>query len=172
MTCNEAQRRIPRAADGSGMDADFWRHLDTCDSCSGMLEEHATVSYMLTTCAPRPAPSGFASGVRGRIEARASFLEWTDWKAWTLRLAPLAGGLALAAALWMAPTPRWSLWHLMDEWTGVRGRAPVTALFWHDAPDDVLLQAVLDGRSEAAMRHYYAQEDADERGRTRNSHDQ
>jgi hypothetical protein len=162
MTCDEAQRRIPRAADGAVMDADFSRHLDACDVCSGILEEHATVSYMLTTCAPRPAPPGFASRVRGRIEARASLLEWTDWKTWTLRLAPLAAGLAVGAALWMAPAPQWSLWRLMDEWTDVRGRAPVTALFWHDVPDDVLLQAVLDGRPEAAMRHYYVQDRHDQ----------
>jgi hypothetical protein len=162
MTCDAAQRRISRAADGSVMDADFWRHLERCSVCSTILEDHATVSYLLTTCAPRPVPPGFSRRVRLRIALRTSLLEWTDWKSWTLRLAPLAAGLAVAAIVWLWPAAPRSLEAVMRNWTDVRGQTPVTALFWHDVPDDVLLQAVLDGRPEASMRHYYTQDRYDQ----------
>jgi hypothetical protein len=154
MTCDDARRRFARAADGAVMDREFWRHLECCAGCSTMLEDHATVSYLLTTFVPRPVPGDFSRRVRRRLESRASLLEWTDWKAWTLRLTPLAAGLVLIAILWLGPQPAGNLETMMHQWTEVRGQMPVTALFWHDVPDDVLLQAVLDGRPEAAMRHY------------------
>jgi hypothetical protein len=157
MTCDEARRRVARATDGSAAEAEFWHHLNGCVVCSTTLEEQTTVSYLLQDLAAVCVPPDFSTRVRARIADRASLLAWTDWKSWTLRLAPLAVGLLLIAGTEIGRAPSRDFDSLIEQWLAVRGHLPATALFWHDAPDEILLEAVIDGRPEAAMRNYYVQ---------------
>jgi len=144
-----------RAAEGPPEDVDLLRHVAQCDACRAMLEDQKAVRYLLSTFALDPVAPGFARRVRARIGHRASPFEWTDWKSWTLRLAPLAVGLAVVAVLRFQRVPGPSLEAVMEQWMTDRGHVPVIGLFWHDAPQGVLLEAVLEGHPDVAMRSYF-----------------
>jgi hypothetical protein len=155
VTCDEAQLRIACAVDGTPGEAALLDHTRECDACKATLEDHATIRYLLNDFAYDPQPALFSRRVRARIERRASLLGWADWKSWTLRLAPAAVGLVVFAGLWLHRIQPAALETVMEQWMGVRGQTPAIGLFWHDAPQDVLLEAVLEGRPDAAMRSYY-----------------
>lgn len=159
MNCQKARASIARAAEGVVTDADFRRHIADCESCRAILEDQVTVRYLLSALPAETVPVDFATHVTARLEPRALLLDWTDWKSWTLRLAPLAAGLAVIAAIWSArpPTTSHSLESVMETWLAVRGQIPATGLFWHDAPHDSLLEAVLDGEPDSAMDTYYSE---------------
>ena len=111
MTCQQAEPLLARAADGT-LDADrgrtLARHLDGCADCREALDAQQALRDVLTGRPAAPVPLGFATRVMANLPERefASAAAWLDvlnWRAWTLRLAPLAGALIVGAALGPGP---------------------------------------------------------------------
>lgn len=112
MTCELAEPLLARAADGT-LDAEgsrrLARHLEGCADCREALAAQRAVRSVL---AGRPAADvrpGFAARVMAHLPdpergAAAGWLDALNWRAWTLRLAPVAGALFVAAALGPGPS--------------------------------------------------------------------
>jgi anti-sigma factor RsiW len=100
LSCDEAERFIARAVDGGALDADgraaLTVHLDRCARCRAALETQRAVSaWLRLRPADRVSPD-FLAQLSERLDEAAGWLGMADWRAWTLRLAPVAAVLALA----------------------------------------------------------------------------
>ena len=80
-------------------------HLAVCGVCRTSLGDQIAVRAWLTTTPDAPVPDGFRDRVRARIEKDDGVFGVTDFRLWTLRLAPLAAILALAAWLGLGAKP-------------------------------------------------------------------
>jgi hypothetical protein len=109
------QRMLPlivRAADGALDPADrvlLEEHATSCAGCGKALAEQEMVRSVLGELPFHDVSPGFAARVRARIEPRPGVFGLVNWRAWSLRLAPVAALLALLA--W-APWPSESTWTL------------------------------------------------------------
>lgn len=113
MTCEQAEPLLARAADGT-LDprrlATLAGHLETCPDCRAALETQRAVRAAVAARTDRPPSPGFTARVLAALPERqpaAAALGWLDalnWRAWTLRLAPVAGALFVAAALGAGPS--------------------------------------------------------------------
>lgn len=65
-------------------------------------EDHAIVAAALASMPPPDVPADFVARVNTRIDETEGWFGVADFRAWTLRLAPLAAGLGLIAVLWPA----------------------------------------------------------------------
>lgn len=65
-------------------------------------EDHAIVAAALASMPPSDVPADFVARVNARIDETEGWFGVADFRAWTLRLAPLAAGLGLMAVLWPA----------------------------------------------------------------------
>ena len=112
MTCQEAEPLLARAADGSlgtGRNPALARHLTDCAACREALAVQRAARDLLAGRPDVPAPPGFATRVMANLPRRqppaaAAWLEVLNWRAWTLRLAPVAGALFVWAALGLGPS--------------------------------------------------------------------
>ena len=170
MTCRQAEPLLARAAEGTldaGRCAALALHLDACADCRDALDAQRAVRRLLAARPPAPAPLGFATRVMANLPARepvsgAAWLDVLNWRAWTLRLAPLAGALFVGAAVGLGSTsgeagaPELSdvvtAW-VAEEATGGEAPGPaavenLTARLWQDtgaATDDLLIDVLLAG---------------------------
>lgn len=111
MTCQQAEPLLARAADGT-LDADrgaaLALHLDACAGCRDALDAQRAMRELLAARPEATVPVGFATRVVANLPPREHPLNgWLDalnWRAWTLRLAPVAGALFVGAALGLGPT--------------------------------------------------------------------
>lgn len=113
MTCEQAQPLLARAADGT-LDAQrlamLMGHLEACPDCRAALEAQRAARAAVAARPDRPVSPGFSARVLAALPERqpaATALGWLDalnWRAWTLRLAPVAGALFVAAALGAGPS--------------------------------------------------------------------
>ena len=92
---------------------------------------------------PPDVPADFVSRVNARIDETAGWFGLADFRLWTLRLAPMAAGLALIALLWPAPTS--STVTTPPEAAAPSARfSPASASDWQqDVSADALLDAAL-----------------------------
>jgi hypothetical protein len=69
---------------------------------SGMTEDddQKQVAALLASMPPPDVPGDFVSRVSARIDQSEGWFGVADFRAWTLRLAPVAAGLGLIAVLW------------------------------------------------------------------------
>lgn len=111
MTCQEAEPLLARAADGSlgaGRNRGLARHLADCAACREALDIQRAARDLLAGRPDVPVPPGFTTRVMANLPPRrpaaASWLQVLNWRAWTLRLAPVAGALFLWAALGLGPS--------------------------------------------------------------------
>lgn len=112
MTCQEAEPLLARAADGSlgtGRNPALARHLRDCAACREALAVQRAARDLLAGRPDVPVPPGFATRVMANLPQRqppaaAAWLEVLNWRAWTLRLAPVAGALFVWAALGLGPS--------------------------------------------------------------------
>lgn len=74
-------------------------HLVTCAACRAAVADQTTVAALLAATPPADVPADFLARLNARIDEEDSVFGAVDYKAWTLRLAPLAAVLALAAFL-------------------------------------------------------------------------
>ena len=63
-------------------------------------DDQKQVAALLASMPPPDVPPGFGARVNARIDESEGWFGVADFRAWTLRLAPLAAGLALIAVLW------------------------------------------------------------------------
>ena len=106
-------------------------------------EDQALVAAVLASMPPPNVPADFVARVNARIDETSGLLGLADFRAWTLRLAPLAAGLALIIVLWpgTAATPA-----TPASSTTVQGSSfsPTSATDWQqDVSADALLAAAL-----------------------------
>ena len=66
----------------------------------GSEEDQALIAAALASMPPPDVAADFVSRVNARIDETEGWFGVADFRAWTLRLAPLAAGLALIAVLW------------------------------------------------------------------------
>jgi anti-sigma factor RsiW len=92
---------IARAADGSldeGGRQELDAHLTQCPTCRAALDEQREARQVLMSWRPELASPEFASRVIASLPAKPWWHAW-DLQWWTWRLAPVAGALAVAAAV-------------------------------------------------------------------------
>ena len=112
MDCSDAARFIARRADDSGLSPEsipalidaqardsFDAHLESCASCRAALDAQRAVSAWLRTRPANRVSPHFASRLAARLDEASGWFGIADWRAWTLRLAPVAAALALATYL-------------------------------------------------------------------------
>src|SRR6185436_11392437 len=99
--CREAEGLIACAADGAGLAAEetarLSRHLDECAACRAALEEQRAVARIIQARPGTPVPPGFHTRLAARLGGEAGILGLANWRAWTVGLLPVAGGLVLMA---------------------------------------------------------------------------
>ena len=168
MTCEQAEPLLARAADGAldpqGLAA-LTVHLSGCAECRDALDAQRAARALLAARPAVPAPAGFSARVMAALPAHppaAAGIRWRDaldWRAWTLRLAPVTGALFLGAALGLGPSVEATadgaveFTELAAAWTtdngeGGAGSAPDPVLetvteLWQDGSevtDDVLIE--------------------------------
>lgn len=147
LTCAEATRLIARRADGDGLaageEARLAAHLFGCAGCRAAIDDQRAVADVLRARPPERVSPRFHAQLSARLDEEAGVLGLADWRAWTIRLAPAAAALVLAA-LYTAggsATPALTL----DEWAAINaGGSSEAALLWNtDATPDAALQEML-----------------------------
>ena len=107
MTCQQAEPLLARAADGTlaaERSAVLGRHLAACADCRNALDAQRAMREALAGRPDTRVPLGFAARVMANLPEReivsaAGWLDALNWRAWTLRLAPVAGALFVGAVL-------------------------------------------------------------------------
>ena len=106
MNCDEARPFIVRDADGTvdgptgeARDRAVRLHLAACSACRDVRDAQRAVRVALAARPNRGTPPDFAARVMAKLEPTGSWLDAVDWRAWTLRLAPVATALFLVAAV-------------------------------------------------------------------------
>lgn len=188
MTCQQAEPLLARAADGT-LDAErstvLDRHLEGCADCRDALGAQRATRKWLAARPAAPVPPGFATRVmanlpdtsrrtwerpagREPVVAPAGWLEALNWRAWTLRLAPVAGALFVGAAIGLGPSTEVAETGVSDysdvvtAWVaeGSDGEvedpavADTLAQLWQEAAettDDLLLDVLLATDPQAAL---------------------
>jgi anti-sigma factor RsiW len=136
--CERFVGLIVRSADGTlapGARGELDAHVASCAECRRALQEQRTVSRLLADVPPDAAPPGFAARVRARVAPpQPSVFDLLNWRAWTLRLAPLAALLALLAwypSSWTLASPaatRQPIAAVVDDWAGTQAQVAGGAL--------------------------------------------
>jgi hypothetical protein len=114
-------------------------------------EDQSLVRSVLASLPPPDVPADFVARVNARIDETAGWFGLADFRVWTLRLAPLAAGLALIAVLWpaaAATTPAAS-----SPAAPALSFSPTSATDWQqDVSGDALLDAALHPAGAARVR--------------------
>jgi anti-sigma factor RsiW len=98
--CHDMIPLILGAVDGTLDEAGLARlseHVERCSDCREGLAAQRSVRVALAGVGFAPVSPGFALRVRELIAPKPSWLDLTNWRAWTLRLAPVAVLLCLLA---------------------------------------------------------------------------
>ncbi len=149
--CERIVPLILRAADGTlpaAQQAELDAHVNVCSECRVALGEQAAMSRLLAEIQMAPAPRGFAARVRQRVAPDTGVIDLFNWRAWTLRLTPVAALLALLA--WYPPangatasSGSQTLPAAVDEWAGGRAQVAGGVLITASPDRDALLAAAL-----------------------------
>ena len=176
MTCEQAESLLVRAADGTlnaERRAAVDRHVAECAECREALDAQRMTRSLLAARPDTAARPGFVTRVManlpaqdpasGSVEAAASNGDWLDllnWRVWTIRLAPVAATLLVAAAFGggasagtngtsetgeaIAFTDLAAAWAIED------GSNETVTRLWQNGPaaegDDLLLDVLLAGQ--------------------------
>jgi anti-sigma factor RsiW len=129
----ECERFVPlilRSADGTlapERRAELEAHVASCAECRAALGDQSAVRRLLREMDLAPAPRDFAARVRARVAPQPGVFDLLNWRAWTLRLAPVAALLALLAWFPVATNAsddnRQTLPAVVDEWAGTQAQA-------------------------------------------------
>lgn len=152
LTCKEAEALIARRADGALETDDgvaLARHLRECNACRPLAEDQAIVVRALTARPKANVPLGFAGRLSDRLDAEVSWADMLNWRTWTVRLAPVAAALIIAAAATaerVTAADPIDLAQVAETWAidPELTELPTTALFWQaEVSADSMLEAVL-----------------------------
>ena len=125
------------------------QHLEQCEACRETLEAQRRVAAVLSSRPVAEAPLGFAGRVMAHLERGPGWLDALNWRVWTLRLAPVAAGLMVVAAVGFGPTEAAAPLEFSDlvaEWVveeDAEGLPGFSLLWQTEVTDDTLLEAVL-----------------------------
>jgi hypothetical protein len=153
LSCTDAAPLIAVRADGSLLDeaagARLDEHLAGCDGCRRALSDQQSVAAMLRARPLDPVSPQFAARLAERLDGRPGVLDLADWRVWTVRLAPVAAVLLLAASLLAggAPAPL-----SLEEWAvSNAGSSSAASLLWDsEVTTDVVLETMVTGAGEAS----------------------
>jgi anti-sigma factor RsiW len=164
LTCEEALGAAARREAGVPLGPDegaaLEAHLARCAACREAVDAQAVVSAVLATRPVSPLPEGFVRRLEARLAAERGWLGLADWRAWTLRFAPVAAAAAVVAMLASAlavgrgapdAAAPVSLAAVIDAWVaGDRpGGRPAASVLWQSAAaDDAVLLTVLTASPE------------------------
>jgi anti-sigma factor RsiW len=150
MTCHEATQSIARFADtddtlDAATRAAIESHLERCTTCRQALETQRTVAAVLRTRPSDAVSPEFTARLAARLDAVSGWFGVADWRAWTLRLAPLAAVLALALFLGSESATQATV--TLEEWTvGGNDSASSVSLLWRsDVNAEALMETMLTG---------------------------
>ena len=157
MKCDEVQEMLARE-DGGRLSLDQQRglstHLVACEECQGVACDQRMVAEILVSRPDAQVSPGFADKVLSALDAPESWVLLADWRRWTLRLAPITAGLALAAvfvpsAMIEASGPQLEQVTQALALGDREGEPTVTSLFWQpDVDADTLLVAAVTGSAD------------------------
>ena len=174
MTCEQAESLLARAADGM-LDAERLAavegHVAGCAACREALDAQRTARSLLAARPDTAVRPGFVTRVMANLpvqdpdgafdDTAAPVGDWLDllnWRAWTIRLAPVAATLLVAAAFGGGPATNGTdetadaiaFTDLAAAWAVEDGTTEtVTRLWQNDAGtegDDLLLDLLLAGQ--------------------------
>ena len=111
-----------------------------------MTEKDQDLVASILASMPKPdVPADFVARVNARIDETAGWFGLADFRVWTLRLAPLAAGVALLAVLWPA-TAATTTTAASSPVAPASSFSPTSASDWQqDVSADALLAAALTG---------------------------
>jgi anti-sigma factor RsiW len=148
--CEHFVPLILRSADGTlapGERAELDAHVASCADCRDALRDQSVVRQLLGAVEMPTAPRDFASRVRARVAPQPGLMDLLNWRAWTLRLAPVAALLALLA--WypantiFGSTSSEALPAIVDEWADTQAQVAGGVLINSTSDRDALLAAAL-----------------------------
>ena len=174
MTCEQAESLLVRAADGT-LDADrraeMDRHLATCAACREAMDVQRSARALLGARPDAAVRPGFATRVMANLPAQdpggaldttafggGDWLDLLNWRAWTIRLAPVAATLVLAAALGFGSATNGTdetdeaiaFTDLAAAWATDDGTTDAVTRLWQnetgDVGDDLLLDLLVAGQ--------------------------
>lgn len=178
MTCEQAESLLVRAADGAldaGRQAELDRHLAACAACREALDAQRSARALLAARPDAAVRPGFATRVMANLPAQdpagaldeagalagGAWLDLLNWRVWTIRLAPIAATLAVAAALGFGSATNGAdeaavtgeaiaFTDLAAEWATDDGANDAVTRLWQSEAvaesDDLLLDLLLAGR--------------------------
>jgi anti-sigma factor RsiW len=154
LSCDDATRLIARRADGDVLDvsaaAALDSHLAGCSSCRDAVPAQRAVAELLRARPAERVSPRFHARLAKRLDDDGGWFGMADWRAWTIRLAPAAVALALAAFLTsgqMAASPI-----SLEEWTvgSTDSSSPASVLWDSDLSSDSVLESMLGVEVPAA----------------------
>ncbi len=151
LSCADSERLIVRRADGESLDphltAALDRHLEGCTGCREALAAQSTVAATLRSRPADRVSSGFSARLASRLDERderTDVFDSIDWRAWTLRLTPVAAALALVAYLSTADADRTAA---IDDWAAPTGGTVSSLLQDEGVTSESLLEQMLTGEA-------------------------
>lgn len=160
LSCVEAARFLSHRGDGDRLapsaEAALDAHLEACASCREALAAQRAVAATLRA---RPADSVsplFARRVAERMDRLNRDQAWVDiadWRVWTVRLAPAAAALALAA--WLTTDQNGAAPLSLEEWAVSNAEtSSVATLLWDsEVTSEALVEQMLTGDLPAGATH-------------------
>ena len=166
MTCEQVESLLVLAADGTldrARHEQLDKHLETCATCRDALECQTEMWELLSRRPSAPVPLGFSTRVMASLESNpvsggSRWLNALDWGVWTLRLAPVAAILFIAAFLGLGqgtntePVVAIDFSELVMAWVAPDNDTAldaVTLLWTDDETDELLLDVLLTIRNSA-----------------------
>ena len=153
LSCDEAARAIVRWSDDdaaldSAARAKLDAHLRTCADCRAALETQRDVAARLRARPTDRVSDQFAAGLAARLDEAGGWFGIADWRAWTLRLTPVAALLAALVLLGSSPTETTLT---IDDWALDADEASTeTLLLQSDVSPDTLIESIVIGDDPAA----------------------
>jgi anti-sigma factor RsiW len=153
MTMTHAtEAEIVRAADGSlepEARAVLDAHLASCAACRDAVGAQAAARRVLMARPIEPVRD-LSAAIRATLEAERPWIERLNWRRLSLRVAPIAAALTLAA-LFLVRTADTSA---PAQAATATGHSVASALWSGEVTDDQLLTLVLSARPDDALSTY------------------
>jgi hypothetical protein len=118
-----------------------------------MEDEQDLVTSILASMPPPDVRGDFVARLHARIDETAGWLGLADFRVWTLRLAPAAVVLALAAFFWATPSETTAAVTPSSSSSPSVVFSPSSSSDWQkDVSGDAMLDAALSPRGAANVR--------------------
>jgi len=148
LSCDDARPVLARwSDDDAGLDAvmraRLAAHLQTCAACRAELDTQRAVAARLRSRPADRVSGQFSARLAAALDDASGWFGVADWRAWTLRLAPVAALLAAFVLLGSSPPDSSPT---LDDWTLDTNDMSSTAtlLLQSDASPEVKLDALVE----------------------------